>query len=142
MLSVVTAGLYLGRQASTILSADTRVQARNMWTMVTFLLEGLVFIITGLELPRVWTAVRLYGLWPAVAYTAVISAVCIVIRLIWVFPSAYLPRLLLRRLGRQTDWPSPREVLFIGWAGIRGADSLVIALALVVALRRPASARP
>src|SRR5207244_9173504 len=42
VLSVVTAGLYLGRQASKILSADTRVQARNMWALVTFLLEGLV----------------------------------------------------------------------------------------------------
>ena len=130
VLSVVTAGLYLGRQSSRILSADTRVQARSMWTMVTFLLEGLVFIITGLELPRVWTAVRLYGFRTAVGYTAIISAVCIVIRLIWVFASSYLPPLLLRRFGRRTHWPSPGAVLFVGWAGIRGADSLVIALAL------------
>jgi CPA1 family monovalent cation:H+ antiporter len=130
VLSVVTAALYLGRQASTILSAATRVQVRSLWVMVTFLLEGLVFIITGLELPRVTAAVRLYGLWPAIEYTAIISTVCIGIRLLWVFPSAYLPRVLLRRLGRQTDWPPWRGVLFIGWAGIRGADSLVIALAL------------
>jgi NhaP-type Na+/H+ or K+/H+ antiporter len=106
------------------------VQARGMWAMVNFLLEGLIFIITGLELPRVTAALRLYGFWPAVEYTAIISAVCIVIRLIWVFPSVYLPSLLLRRLGRPTEWPSRRAVLFIGWAGIRGADSLVIALAL------------
>jgi Na+/H+ antiporter len=130
VLSVVTAGLYLSRQGSKILSAATRIQVRSMWTMVTFLLEGLVFIITGLELPRVTAAVRLYGLWPAIEYTAIISAVCIAIRLIWVFPNAYLPRILMRRLGRKTDWPPWRGVLFIGWAGIRGADSLVIALAL------------
>jgi Na+/H+ antiporter len=130
VLSVVTAGLYLSRQTSKILSPGARVQARSMWSMVTFLLEGLIFIITGLELPRVWAAVRLYGLWPAIEYTAIISAVCIVIRLLWVFPGAFLPRLLLRRLGRQIEWPSWRPVLFVGWAGIRGADSLVIALAL------------
>jgi Na+/H+ antiporter len=130
VLSVVTAGLYVGRQASKILSAETRLQSRGMWTMVTFVLEGLVFIITGLELPRVTSAVRLYGLWPAVEYTAIISAVCIVVRLIWMFAIAFLPNVLPPRFVRPSDWPSPRGALFIGWAGIRGADSLVIALAL------------
>lgn len=134
ILSVVTAGLYVGRQASRILSAQTRVQARSMWTVVAFLLEGLVFIITGLELPLVWHAVRFYGLWPAVAYTLIISAVCIVTRLVWVFASTYLPRLLRRQRSARPSW---RATLFIGWAGIRGADSLVIALALP----RPFSAR-
>jgi NhaP-type Na+/H+ or K+/H+ antiporter len=55
------------------------------------------------------------------------------VRPLWVFPAAYLPRLLSRRLGRAKDLPDWRQVAFVGWAGLRSADSLVVALALPVA---------
>src|SRR5205823_12420776 len=73
----------------------------------------------------------------------VISAVAIVVRLLWIFPAAYLPRRLAAWLGHDTDYPPWQHVFFVGWAGMRGADSLVIALALPLAIAggRPFPAR-
>jgi CPA1 family monovalent cation:H+ antiporter len=50
--------------------------------------------------------------------------------MVWVFPGTYLPRFIRRRMGKHDSYPPVRQVLFVGWAGLRGADSLVIALAL------------
>src|SRR5205807_10423551 len=61
---------------------------------------------------------------------AIISVVMIAVRAAWVFPRAYLPRLLDAWRNRAPNYPPWRAVLFVGWAGVRGADSLVIALAL------------
>src|SRR5712692_1854448 len=130
VLSVVTVGLYVARQGPRTISASTRLQALSIWRMLEFIFEGLIFIITGLELRNVTTAVRLFGLERTIEYGLIVSATCIVIRLAWTFPSAYLPRILLKKLGKKTDWPPWQAVTFVGWAGIRGADSLVIALAL------------
>ena len=58
VLAVVTVGLYLGRQGPRIVSPRTRIQAGGLWEMVTFLLEGLIFILIGLELPRALADVR------------------------------------------------------------------------------------
>ena len=130
VLSVVTVGLYIARQGPRTISARTRLQAFSIWQMLAFIFEGLIFIITGLELRNVTTAVRLFGLEKTIAYGLIISATCIVIRLIWTFPSAYLPLIPLKKRRKKIDWPPWQGVAFVGWAGIRGADSLVIALAL------------
>ena len=63
-------------------------------------------------------------------YTAIISVVLIVVRIIWMFPGAYLPYLVRKRRRKKGDRPPWKAVLFVGWAGMRGGDSLVIALAL------------
>jgi CPA1 family monovalent cation:H+ antiporter len=130
VLSVVAAGLYVGRQAPKAISAATRLRARSVWEVLSFILEGLIFIIIGLELPVVWREVAHYPLGRLFAYAAVLSAVVVLVRMLYIVPGAYLLPLLRRRLGKRTAYPPLREVLFVGWAGIRGADSLVIALAL------------
>jgi Na+/H+ antiporter len=136
ILSVVTVGLYISRDSPRVITASTRLQSQAIWSLLTFLLEGVVFILIGLELPHATAAVRSYGLTTVIGYAAIITGTIVLVRMAWVFPSAYLPRIILRRLGRTTDWPSWQQVLFVGWAGLRGADSLVIALALP--LRFPA----
>jgi monovalent cation/hydrogen antiporter len=134
VLAVVAMGFYLGRQGPRIVSAATRVQAEAMWAMVTFLLESLVFILVGLELPHAVQALRAYPLNTLLGYGVVVSGVVVATRLVWIFPSAYLPRLAARSLrGDGTPsrpLPPWQWLLFVGWAGMRGGDSLVIALAL------------
>ncbi|HZS47518.1 MAG TPA: sodium:proton antiporter, partial [Blastocatellia bacterium] len=126
VLAVATTGLYLSRQNPRITSAETRIQAHSMWEILNFLLEGLIFIMIGLELPRIGRAVGNYSLRSLTWYVLVLSAVLIVVRIAWMFPGAYLPRLIRRRLLQKRDqYPSWRGVLFAGWAGVRGADSLV-----------------
>jgi len=135
VLAVATTGLYLSRQNPRITSAETRIQAHSMWEILNFLLEGLIFIMIGLELPRIGRAVGNYSLRSLTWYVLVLSAVLIVVRIAWMFPGAYLPRLIRRRLLQKRDqYPSWRGVLFAGWAGVRGADSLVIALALPMSI--------
>ena len=125
VLSVVAAGIYLAHVGPESFTAATRIQHESMWSVVQFVLESLIFIFVGLELPVV---IRGLGSYPptSVLYDiAIVTLVCIVTRLLWAFPSASYTRRNDRR--RYNVWP---EVLFVGWAGVRGADSLVIALAL------------
>jgi CPA1 family monovalent cation:H+ antiporter len=151
ILSVVAVGLYLGRRGPRLVPAATRVQAEAMWSMISFLLESVVFMLVGLELPAVMRSLNQFPLATLVWYGGAISLVLVVVRMLWVFPSAYVSRLLLRRVRSAsghtsaTESPRPwRSVLFVGWTGMRGGDSLVIALALplVVASGMPFPARP
>ena len=140
VLSVVTAGMLLGRHASRIMGSDTRVLASGVWQMVIFTLNGLIFILIGLQLPTILntlSAERSFG--ELASWAVVVSVTVIVVRLIWVFPGAYLPRLLFPRIRARESAPPIRNVLVLGWAGMRGVVSLAAALALpsVVATGAP-----
>jgi Na+/H+ antiporter len=131
VLAVVTAGLMLGRAAPRVLSSDTRILGSGVWQMVIFVINGLVFILIGLQLPTILESVsktqspaQLIGLGVAV------SATVILVRLAWVFPGTYLPRWLIPALRRHDPPPDPRTVLIMGWAGMRGVVSLAAALGL------------
>src|SRR5438067_8801216 len=134
VLAVVTVGLYVARRGPRLLPAATRVQAEAMWTMIAFLLESLIFILIGLDLPYALRALRRHSLEQLLWYSVAISAVLVAVRMLWVFPSAYIPRMWTRRKRddgtRRRALPRWRWVLFVGWAGVRGGDSLVVALAL------------
>jgi CPA1 family monovalent cation:H+ antiporter len=94
---------------------------------VLFLLNGLVFMLIGLQLPSV---VRGLGDFERVlGHTAAIVLAVVVARLVWVFPATYLPRLIpaVRRADPSPPW---RAVLMIGWSGLRGVVTLAAALAL------------
>jgi CPA1 family monovalent cation:H+ antiporter len=132
VLAVVAVGLYLGRRGPRIVSPQTRIQATGMWQVVSFLLEGLIFILIGLELPLVLEALRVHPLPLLVKLALAVSGAAIAVRLLWVFPGAYLPRYVQRLLGAKNpdEYPPWQGVTFVGWAGLRGGDSLVIALAL------------
>lgn len=130
VLAVVTTGLYLGRVGPRIVSAETRLQAGAMWDMIVFLLEGLIFILIGLYLPASLEALRSHSLRTLLLDAAIISGVVVLVRLAGVFPAAYGLRFIGRLFGSRLAYPPPREVAFTGWAGMRGGDSLVIALSL------------
>jgi monovalent cation/hydrogen antiporter len=134
VLAVVAAGLYLGHASARLLTAASRIQAINMWEIVDFLLEGLLFIFVGLGLPLALGAVAVGGeetLSRLIATSAVVSGVVIVVRLVWVFPAAYAPRYVKRRFGAaHVLYPPWQNVFFVGWAGLRGAVSLVLALSV------------
>jgi CPA1 family monovalent cation:H+ antiporter len=130
VLAVVTTGLYLGRRGPRLVSPATRLQAVAMWDMIVFLLEGLIFILIGLYLPQSMQALKEHSLASLISYAAVTSAVVILIRLLGVVPASYIPRFVANRLGARWSYPPWRRLAFVGWAGMRGGDSLVIALAL------------
>jgi Na+/H+ antiporter len=129
VLAVVTMGVYLGIRGPHVVAPATRLQAGAMWSMLTFLLESLVFMLVGLELPRVMEALRTHALRELLSVVLVTTLVCILVRFVWVFISIYLGGggEAARRGPPSMRWKKP---FFIAWSGLRGADSLVIALAL------------
>ena len=134
VLATVTTGLYLTWRAPTFFSSGTRLQAEAVWAMLIFLLNGLVFILIGLQLPGILailnTTIAQRSPILLVWYAALVSLTVILVRLVWVFPQALLPRLLSRRLREHDPYPGWRTVVLIGWTGMRGAVSLAAALAL------------
>lgn len=131
VLAVVTAGIVLGRAAPRILGSDVRVLASGVWQMLIFTLNGLVFILIGLQLPAILGSVSVGRSLGDLAFIAgAVCAAVILARLVWVFPAAYLPRWLIPGLAARDPSPSPRTVLVLGWAGMRGVVSLAAALAL------------
>ena len=133
VLSVVTAGLYIGRQTPLILSYRTRLQGGPVWSMLEFLLNGFVFILIGLQLPGILQTLsehKDYTISQLIGYSLIISVAVIVVRLLWVFPAAYLPRLLFKKIRAKDPYPNWRHVTIIGWTGMRGVVSLAAALAL------------
>jgi CPA1 family monovalent cation:H+ antiporter len=133
VLAVVTVGLYLGRRGPHIVSAQSRLQSTYMWRMIVFLLEGLVFLLVGLELPIALKADELQHSIPELTlYALLVSGTAIVVRLLWMYPGAFFARVLRMPLNDWKREPLPpwQYILFTGWAGIRGGDSLVIALSL------------
>jgi monovalent cation/hydrogen antiporter len=131
VIAAVVAGLYLGRRASRIMGPDARLTGRAVWQTITFLLNGMVFIITGLEVPFLLrsldasTAIRL------VAIGLIVSLVLLVVRALWIFPSE------LAACAVRGE-PRPRRFLahslVLSWAGMRGGVSLALALAVPLTL--------
>ncbi len=132
VLAVVAGGLYLSARSQTFLRATSRVQANAVWGTLVFVLNGLVFILLGLQLPVVVRGLGDTSLGQAIGYGLLVSAVCIVVRLVWVFAAAYARNVVgLRKRGEGPPWKS---VFLIGFAGMRGVVSLASALAVPVLL--------
>jgi monovalent cation/hydrogen antiporter len=132
VLACVAGGLYLRQGFSELVPPATRLQARAVWDLLVFILNGVIFILIGLQLG----AIREAGLPGSVQsflwHGAVISATAIGVRLAWVPLATVIPRLLSPTLRRRDPIPGWRPVLLVAWIGMRGIVSLAAALALPV----------
>ena len=128
VVAVVVTGLYLGHRMPTLMSAASRLQMHAFWQMVRFLLEGLVFLIVGLQLRHIVAEVD-SGFGEVALLTAVVLGTVIVGRFVWVFPATYIPRWIpaIRRRDPAPPWSVPT---IIAWAGMRGVVTLATAFAL------------
>jgi CPA1 family monovalent cation:H+ antiporter len=130
VLAVITTGLYLGWESPEVTRAEVRLQAQAFWQTLIFLLNGMVFVLIGLQLPGILGSMR-EPWWPRPFFQAVvINVVCIVVRIVWIFPGAYLPRL-SRRVRETEELPDWRQVAVVSWCGMRGVVSLAAALTLL-----------
>ena len=131
ILSVVATGLYAARTVPRVLGPELRQQITGMWTVVTFLLESLVFILVGFELHYITRALDRFALSMLLREAGIVSLCVVLVRIAWVMPSAYIFRWFFRWLRHGHEpIPSWRSILFVAWTGLRGADSLVLALSL------------
>ncbi len=136
VLAVVTMGLYVSRHSHEIFSPATRLHAVGAWETVVFVLNGLVFTLLGLQLPATMEAIRAYGESPGqlLTWAVGLSAVLVVVRALWVFPAAYIPRAIFPSIRRREARPPWQSVFLVAYIGMRGATSLAAALALPLAM--------
>jgi monovalent cation/hydrogen antiporter len=133
ILAVVIAGIYYGWRAPRILSGRMRLQARPVWEMVVFILNGMLFMLIGLQLPQVIHALAPGSAIGVAKLAILVVALIVLVRFVWMFGASYLPRVLSRKFRRQKRAPWQHTAL-IAWTGMRGADSLAGALAIPFAL--------
>jgi monovalent cation/hydrogen antiporter len=124
VLATVACGLYLGLQSPRLMDAATRVQSRAVWDTLIFVLDGLVFVLIGLQLPGIVSVLGNRPLLELVGQAGLVCASVVLIRFAWVFLTD-LPRLVPRTMP--DAW---REDVVVSWVGMRGVVSLAAALAL------------
>ncbi|HET7270646.1 MAG TPA: cation:proton antiporter, partial [Rubrobacter sp.] len=130
VLAVVTTGLYWGRRGQTVISSGTRLQGYAVWELMTFLLNGLIFVLIGLQLRNVVEQLGEYSAGEIISYAVLVSLTVILVRMAWVFPATYIPRWVSRSVRERDPSPPWRAVMVIAWTGMRGVISLAAALAL------------
>ncbi len=134
VIAVVVAGLFVGYRAPRIMRSDARLLGASTWRMVIFVVNGLAFLLVGLQLPTVLADIEEYAASELIGLAAAVCITVIVVRLAWIYPATYLPRWLSASLARRDPAPPARVPLILGWGGMRGAVSLAAALALPLEL--------
>ncbi len=130
VLATVTAGLYISWNGLRLISAATRLQGIFFWDFLIYSIEGMVFLITGLQARTLIERIAGYSMWDLAVSAAVISAVVIVTRFIWIYPATYLPRLLIPSIERADPSPPWEWPFVLGFTGVRGIVSLAAALGI------------
>jgi monovalent cation/hydrogen antiporter len=130
VLAAVTAGLYTSWHGPRLISPATRLQGFFVWGLAVYLVEGVVFFLTGLQSRLVMEGPDA-GEWSRMIGAAVITTVLVVvIRFVWVFAAAYLPTWLSRNDEARRGAPTWQETFLVGFTGVRGVVSLVAALSI------------
>jgi CPA1 family monovalent cation:H+ antiporter len=130
VLATVAAGVFISRKQNAIFDPEGRLVSYSVWSTLTFLLNGIVFLLIGIQLRSIVRepTFALRELWIA----GIVSLVVIVVRIAWVYPATYLPRLFSPAVREREGMPGWNYVFIVAWSGMRGIVSLAAALALPV----------
>ena len=135
VLAVVSGGLLLSQYRLKFLSSSSRLRSVNVWESLVFILNGLVFMLIGLDLPEITAGLEKTGIWPAIGYGLLITAVLIVARIVSAI-AAVVTTLIARNFITVADASNPgiKAPMVLGWSGMRGVVSLAAALSIPVQL--------
>jgi Na+/H+ antiporter len=134
ILATVACGLYISWNGPLLISSATRLQGIFFWDLVIFLIEGLLFLLTGFQMRLLFEKSKAFPLGEIVLATALVAVIIVLARFVWFYPATYLPRMLSESLRKRDPAPSWRTIFVISFTGVRGAVSLAAALALPLAL--------
>ena len=134
VLAVVSGGLLLSNKRQSMMDYRSRVEAVNVWSNLVFVLNGLIFMLIGLQLPTIVEQLDDGGLWPAIGYGLIISLVLIITRFACTFGTVVFTRIMSRFVTVADDNPGWKAPLIAGWAGMRGVVSLAAAFSIPVML--------
>lgn len=130
VLAVVSAGLFLSPRSSEVFSNRTRIQATAVWDTMIFILNGIIFILIGLQLPAILENIQQHSTITLIWYGIIVSVATVAARILWVFPGAYLPRWISKSIREKETQTNIRSVSIVAWSGMRGIVSLAAALAI------------
>ena len=130
VIAAVTVGIYMGWHTPELTTPTTRIQTVAVWEVLQFVLNAVLFLLVGLQLPAVLDEISGRSAGELAAWATLVSAVVILVRLGWEFTVPYAVRLVDRRQGQLGKRLGSRERLIVGWAGMRGAVALAAALAI------------
>lgn len=138
VLAVVAGGLYMSSKRLIFLNSASRIKGYSVWESFVFILNGVVFLLIGLELPEIVAGIRSEGVpvRTAIGYSVLVTAVLILARIISAYAALvatiiFRPSVIPNASSRRRRFLMP---LLLGWTGMRGVVSLAAALAIPVTL--------
>jgi CPA1 family monovalent cation:H+ antiporter len=134
VLATVACGLYVSWNGPRLIPSATRLQGIFFWDLIVYLIEGLVFLLTGLQARALLDNVHAFSIRDLLIATAWTTLIAIVARFIWVFPATYIPRWVSAPLRKRDPAPPWQGPFLISFTGVRGVVSLAAALAIPYAL--------
>jgi Na+/H+ antiporter len=136
VLAVVVCGLYMGRKNSEILSINARLESTAVWKTLEFGLNGIVFILMGLQLPLVLAGMHGLSAGQLLRYGVTFAILVVALRMIWVYPGAVIGYWIRRRwLHQDVAYPPAKHVFIVAWTGMRGVLALAAAISLPTVLQ-------
>jgi CPA1 family monovalent cation:H+ antiporter len=135
VLAVVSGGLLLSNNRHNFLSTSSRLRGINVWESLAFVLNGLVFILIGLDLPEITSGLEGVSISAAIGYGLLVTGVLVIVRIISAY-GAVIITLVARNYIPVADKRSPgfKAPVLLGWTGMRGVVSLAAALSIPVKL--------
>jgi monovalent cation/hydrogen antiporter len=133
VIATVACGLYMSWNGPLLISAATRLQGIFFWDLIIYLIEGMLFLLTGFQMRSLFEKSKAFPLHDILFATALVTIIVVVARFAWVYPATYWPRL-LKRVRDHDPAPPWQNVFVLSFTGVRGAVSLAAALALPFAL--------
>ena len=130
VLACVAGGLYVRQHFSTAVPPASRIQARAVWDLVVFLLNGIIFVLLGVQFGELIGAVPAGTLGSVMRIGLLVGLVAIAVRLAWVPLATWLPRAWSATTRRRDPMPPWRSIVLVAWTSMRGIVSLAAALAL------------
>ena len=137
VLATVAAGLYVSWNGPLLISASTRLQGIFFWDLIIYLIESLVFLVTGLQARTLLEKAQSFSMRDLLIATAITTAIVIVARFVWMFPATYIPRWLSPSLRKRDPSPRWQTPFFQAFTGVRGVVSLAAALAIPIYTIQP-----
>jgi monovalent cation/hydrogen antiporter len=134
VLATVACGIYLGHNRAQSLSMRARLESDAVLNTFDFALNGLVFILIGLQLPQILAGIRNLPLSSLILEGALLTVALIALRMTWVFAESWISRTVRRLIKRPQPHVPSRELFIVGWTGMRGVIALAAAISLPDAL--------
>jgi monovalent cation/hydrogen antiporter len=135
VMATVVCGLYLGHRQGQLLSLNARLESPGIWNTFDFVLNGIVFILLGLQISSVLAATEGLRIGQLIAGGLMVSVVVILLRFAWVFPGAWASQKFQILFRKKPALIDQRHVLIVAWGGMRGVIALAAALSLPETLR-------